>query len=484
MADDAPWEDYAPHDTTVSTDAPWEDYAAPQGFGQRESADWQKRNWQAQEIKQRGVNGQSYPSTLLQNAGNIAGRVGDLAGNAIGSAARTVNDNLIPQSVNDAASSAMQNIGSSEYGQDFKRGSEFLGQKYDKFAQDHPEAAADLNAIGDIAKVVPLAKPASAMVEGAGGLVSAGAKSMMPAMSPGVADIATSAVKAGLPLTVDQVAPNSLIGKGLSASKIIPFGGSNAPAFQEGLNKAVMKAAGMDSNVMTAPALQARGAELSNQFKSYTDNKIFPSAPIRTYVPDIIKNVPKNVADQLRAVTDPLLAEAKLGPISGDSLDRARIAANELIRSSDDYGTKQAAGKLQDSIVNTIVGQDPTKAGEYKKLLGDYKAYKTVEDTYAQSKAGNVDPTAFQQAVMKNYGKDKALIDTDMGKLAKAATTFGTKPTLPWKIGSGLLGLGEAAATIHSPELAIPAMATTRAIQYFINRNPAIVKAIMSKGVK
>lgn len=470
-----------------------QDSASPD-FSSRESTDIQKRDQEFNDIQNRAPN-QAYTSTMYQNAGNVAGRAADLAGNVIGSGARYVGD-LIPQSVGNAAGSAISKFksGATELGQDIAntpiggkiaQGMATGQQGVSDYLTSHPELSANLDATANLMQAAPLAKPVAATIGGAssmiGGAGNAIGDAFIPSMGKGVADIAQNATKAGLPLTVDQVAPNSVLGKGLNALKMLPLSGSNAPAFQKGLNTAVMKAAGMDSEVMTAPALQERAKELGDQFKGYTDNKVFPSAPLRSNIPTILNNVPKDVASQLRSVTDPLLEAAKAGPISGEDLDKARIAANELIRSSDDYGTKQAAGKLQDAIVNSIVGNDPAKAGEYKKLLGDYKAYKTVEDTYAQSKAGNVDPTAFQQAVMRNYGGDKALIDTDMGKLAKAATTYGNKPGLPWKVGRGVAGMLEAGAAIHSPEIALPAMAANRAIQYWINRNPSIVGAIMNK---
>lgn len=465
---------------TMDTPAP--DFAA------RESADILKRD---QENYQNENRKQPYTSTLFQRAGNISGRASDLAGNIIGSGARYADD-LIPQAVDDTGKDLLTRYktGATQLGKDIASTDTggavagYMAKSQDatsNYMTTHPELAANMNAAGNIIQVAPFIKPAMGVVSAVDSGISGLAKTSLPSMSPGVADIARNATKAGLPLSVDQVAPASVLGKGLNALKILPLSGSNAPAFQQGLNKAVMKAGGMDSEVMTAPVLQQRGQELSNQFKSYTDNKVFPAAPIRSNIPMIINGVPKDVASQLRAVTDPLLEQAKLGPVSGDALDKARIEANNIMRSTDDYGTRQAAGKLQDAIVNTIVGNDPAKAAQYKSLLGDYKAYKTVEDTYAQSKAGNVDPTAFQQAVMRNYGGDKALIDTEMGKLAKAATTYGAKPGLPWKVGRGVAGMLEAGAAVHSPEIALPVMAANRAIQYWINRNPSIVGAIMNK---
>lgn len=152
------------------------DAAAPQGFAARESSDWAARNQQAQDIAARDANGQTYPQTMLQNAGNIAGRVADTAGNVIGSAARYAND-LVPQSVDDAVSStvnqAKDSIVNSDVGQAAIGTAKDMSQAYSQFSQAHPGTAADLDAIGNIAQLAPIAKAGGTLVSGVGDLASA-----------------------------------------------------------------------------------------------------------------------------------------------------------------------------------------------------------------------------------------------------------------------------------------------------------------------
>lgn len=135
-------------------------------FLDREGTDLSKRWQQIKDAQQREKDlGQSGASSVLQIGGTGAGAIADTIGNVVGSAARAVNNNLIPQSVDDAASSIGQDIMNSAPGQDFTYGAQFLAGKAGQLKQNHPITAADIGAVGNILSVIPAAKPAEAALD-------------------------------------------------------------------------------------------------------------------------------------------------------------------------------------------------------------------------------------------------------------------------------------------------------------------------------
>lgn len=171
----------------------------PAGFFSRTEADWTKRNQQLSDI---GNREQSLGSTGLQVAGNLAGRGVDLIGNTAGSIMRQGRDIVTDPSINTvflggAASpkgqAVQQQIGDigrqglgyladTQLGQLAKQGV----RAYGNFEQSHPITAADIGAIGNIASVIPLAKPATAI----GGELLAAGKTVASAPVKGISNMA------------------------------------------------------------------------------------------------------------------------------------------------------------------------------------------------------------------------------------------------------------------------------------------------------
>ena len=102
----------------------------------------------------------------LRVAGQVAGGVGDVLGSAIGSTASTVND-LTGGALGETAKSAGSSILQTELG---KKGLELAQQgmeEYSKFKQEYPNAAKDLEAVVNIASIIPVGKIVGSLGTGA-----------------------------------------------------------------------------------------------------------------------------------------------------------------------------------------------------------------------------------------------------------------------------------------------------------------------------
>lgn len=121
------------------------------------------------------------PSEYLQEAGEVAGGISDVAGDALGAVGKKIpvntsspkpdyaapslpalqsSDGSSPTNLTDAFTAMMQGLGKTVPAQ-------YIAQKVSDFSQRHPEASADLGAIINIASILPEGEAAKAVGEGA-----------------------------------------------------------------------------------------------------------------------------------------------------------------------------------------------------------------------------------------------------------------------------------------------------------------------------
>jgi len=160
-----PWEEYQQSAPTQEM-KPWEEYAPAQSpdFMQRMATDFEKRKAQVKQAEQNEPTNELAISKPLQVVGANLGLIGDTLGNVLGSGARYIGDagqaifgdvqapNLPEDSLltNNMVVRGAKNIISSDI------------DMYKKWAQNNPEAAANLGAVGNIAVNAPLIKPLAA----------------------------------------------------------------------------------------------------------------------------------------------------------------------------------------------------------------------------------------------------------------------------------------------------------------------------------
>lgn len=155
-----PWEKYQ---SAQPAAAPWLKYQAAEpaptaepSFIDRVSADWDKRNQQAQEIQRAVDTGQQGAlQTGLQIVGLGAGKANDVVGEAmtsVGQGIAAITPDMIKQPISEAATSAIE----SDAGQTALQGAGYIADKYGQLKQEYPNAMRSVEAVGNIVGAVPV----------------------------------------------------------------------------------------------------------------------------------------------------------------------------------------------------------------------------------------------------------------------------------------------------------------------------------------
>lgn len=129
------------------------------GFGQRVKQDFTERKGKVEEIKQSDF---TKGSKVLQNAGQVAGGVGDIIWEGL----KSITPDKLEKKIVETATKGIQKVMENPKAQEIKT-------KIESWAKLHPEAAGNLEALFNIASLVPEGK---AVELGAKGAVKAGTK--------------------------------------------------------------------------------------------------------------------------------------------------------------------------------------------------------------------------------------------------------------------------------------------------------------------
>jgi len=153
-------------------------FEAPEpSFGERVSADFDKRNLQAQDIQRAADSGQQGAlQTGLQVVGLGAGKVNDVIGEGMVSAGQAiagVTPEFIKQPIAQGAQAAIQ----SDIGQSALEGIGYVADKYGQLKQEYPNAMRSVEAAGNILGAVPIGKAVSSGTNAAGEALQKAGKS-------------------------------------------------------------------------------------------------------------------------------------------------------------------------------------------------------------------------------------------------------------------------------------------------------------------
>ena len=91
----------------------------------------------------------------VRGAGQAAAGIGDIASNIIGTVAKA-GFNALPQQRKDAFRSGATSVANSRFGQAAASGLGKVGQSYNRFSEANPRLAGNLEAVGNIASVIPV----------------------------------------------------------------------------------------------------------------------------------------------------------------------------------------------------------------------------------------------------------------------------------------------------------------------------------------
>lgn len=191
-------------DVQVSTPAPVVPVSQNQGFLQRTKEDLLRRGSNLKETWKAGQTGQDPLSTALQYGGQVAGAVTDVLGqvtkSATGAYVKTFNLEDDVEVLKQTGASLLQ----SPLGQEALSA---IGQgmaAYTAFKQKHPTVAKDLEAVVNIASLLPTGKAAQLTVRGAKNLAETGVDAAKNLVETGV-DVAKSVASKPTEFVVDTV---------------------------------------------------------------------------------------------------------------------------------------------------------------------------------------------------------------------------------------------------------------------------------------
>lgn len=319
-------------------------------------------------------------------------------------------------------------------------------------------------------------------------------EAVLPAVDEPTKALARRADDLGIPLAVDQVAPNTTFETALRVSEQLPFSGSKkfAEGQMKAFNKALARTIGQDADDLGPDTIKRFLSETAESYKGIIgDGKFDVGDDIRKGLVNIVGDAKTNIEDSAFKVV-----KRSVGKF-GKELPKGEISSEKLMSVRSDLIKRlpkvaPAARPYVAGIVDVI--DDAVKphisAGAQKKLAKtrrNWRNYKTVEFLLEGSTDGNITPSTmlarvkqspFIKASRTTTGEDE-LVD-----LARIGSQF-----LP-KVGRAdlfekitMAGAAIGAPTALGGEI-VAALAGNRALQKKFLKNPNIVKRMIGEAVK
>lgn len=381
-----------------------------------------------------------------------------------------------------------------------------LMQYYEGFAQESPRAARNLESIGNIGMVAPIAKPLATGAQAAAKGVATGAKAagraavspIIPTVSPDIAPLAARAADFGIPLRLDQIAPSRARNTIQKVSQEIPFSGANA--FEEtqraAFNKALAKTIGQDSDKLDPTTIQRFLKDSGGKFDSVLKGRTIP-------VDDIFSTQLTKIAEDasLTATDDAAKAVYKnIGKLRDDLL-KGTVSGERLAAQRSELLKRQASaqGPIKDSIGDIIDAIDdlaernlPEEAIQtLAQARREYRNFKTIEPLLEKATDGSINPTQllnrvasskYIKASRNEVGQDDLIDLARIGKEflpAKGGSDTVQKAALAGGL-SGVTGF----SALANPIATGATLAGNRALQSLYNTSQPAVRAAIAKGLR
>lgn len=441
-------------------------------------------------------------SRAFQQAGNVAGGIGDTLGQTVASIANLAPD-IIKKPIGDIANQAFQAVSDSPVGS-------FLANESGKqqaFAERNPELSSNLEAASNIAGLVPIDqavslgnKIAAPVAKGAGAVLEKGAQiagdvtgGILPKVNEGLVDVADMAKKYKIPLSLDQISDSRALKNVQKVSQELPFSGQSAFRDMQMLsfNRALLKTIGQDGTRFTPQVIDKAFNEVGKEFDNLGAGKTFKLDDNFARSLDAIRQDAKSTVNQdaihnfENEAANVLKAAGPLGEISGEKLGQLRARVNSLARKTNNFDTKGLLHDLENSIVDQMTAGDNVAKGEFSATKQKYKNLIALEPLTTKAKGGNISPSLLNNRISKVYGRSYARGNAgDIGDLARIGYEI-----LPELGGSDTLQKGAYLATaaggLANPASIAPitvGLAANRAFQSGINRNPTIINQALKRA--
>jgi hypothetical protein len=263
-----------------------------------------------------------------------------------------------------------------------------------------------------------------AALAGVAGLIGAGGRAAMNAVSGGGGGVSAADAALGdlainkykIPIDATDLTSNSLYRIAADQSSKLPFSGSAAQAAekQAAWQGAILKEMGEPGAKSFTPDVLAQAKNrIGPAFDAVAARTSIDPASTNTMVGDLGQimheaestPLPEGALKTLQRQVDDLVGIAAKGngTISGDAyqaITRAK-APLDLAESATDPNIRHVAGKIRDALDDAFVrSAAPEDQAALLQARYQYRIMRTVQDLAAGSRDGNISPDAFMQKVL------------------------------------------------------------------------------------
>lgn len=346
----------------------------------------------------------------------------------------------------------------------------------------------------------------SASVGAAGGvaLPAAGAAigALAPKVEPGLIDVASTARRFGIPLSMDQVTGSRTLKNVQKVSQEIPFSGQQG--FRENqmraYNRALFKTVGVDADMFTPKSMSVAFNKVGSEFDNVTKGKLFNMGGdfvdnLAATAEDVRSQYGDEAFNAFQREATKVINDFQGDAISGELISRQRSRINSLARNAAP-GQKEALLDLENVIVDGITSGDPAIQAALSQAKQRYKNLIVLEPIAQKSKGGMISPSLLNNRVAQVYKRAHTVGNSgDIGDLARVGSELlpelgGSDTAQKVMIMKAATYPGAVIAGATIPGAAIPAatmagvgMGVNRGLQAGLNRNQGLIDKQIMKAI-
>jgi hypothetical protein len=408
-------------------------------------------------------------------AGAIGGAAGDVVMRGLGE--------ITPQPIQDALKSGVEYVAQT-------RPAQAILQRAKAFKESYPNVTDVLSGGATMLGAPVATKVGKESLEAAGKVALDIASPNVP---EGLADIALSAQKYDIPVSIPQVSDARSVKNIQKLGQELPFSGYEAFRDKQlgAWQKALFKTVGMDADRFTPKTMDKAFSKVGGEFDSLTKGKRFDvandfqNAVIET-VQDAQELYGKDAADIFQKQALKVIDEFNPdGTISGESLAFQRARLNKLARRTTDEANKTALQDLENILIDNITSQDPVLREALNTAKYHYKNLIAIEPLAQKAKKGFISPTQLNSRVSRIYGRAHTTGKSgEIGELANIGFQLLGELGGSDSVQKGLYAGASLGAGYIDPLSAGAALSLNRAVQGGLYRNQPLVKAGVEKTLR
>lgn len=362
-------------------------------------------------------------------------------------------------------------------------------------AVDAVNIALPFKKIGGESLVSASSKVADAAIDKTGKAIGmagrSAAKALTPSVQEGLVDVASSARKFNIPLSLDQVTGSRALKNIQKVSQELPFSGQQGfrEAQMRAFNKALFETVGVEADAFTPKNMALAFDKVGGEFDAVTKGKNFGIGgnfidDLAATADDVRSQYGDEAFNSFQREASKVINDFQGDSISGELISRQRSRINGLARKAAP-GQKEALLDLENVIIDGITSGDPVVESALSQAKQRYKNLIVLEPIATKAKGGMISPSLLNNRVAQVYKRAHTVGKSgDIGELARVGNEL-----LPELGGSDttqkLLTAGAAGSILSNPVSIAPltiGVGGNRAFQSAVNRNQSLVNAAIKKS--